>query len=163
MSHRELCLIVAKYFLSQPWCDIAGWELRYNRGFADVLAVGKDKVPLKICVAEVKRTRGDLLADLNVGKLLRYERGTTHCYLAATPEALRLGKLTEDEVINDLTKLGLPQSWGILVIENDKVRSIRSVTRIDPGNRIRLRSLIRKLARSNMYRSLQIEIIDDED
>lgn len=155
MTHRDLCIEVGRWFLGQPWCQLIGWELKYNYGFADVVALTlRDKDPnRRICVAEVKRTRSDLLQDLNKGKLLKYEQGTTHCYLAATSEALRLDKISEDACLADLTKLGLPKSWGVLVI-GQEVRSIRSARSINKPNSLRARALCKRIARSHMYRML---------
>ncbi len=155
MTHRDLCIEVSKWMLDQPWCQLTGWELRYNHGFADVVGLTlKDKDPNKrICVAEVKRTRADLLQDLNKSKLLKYEQGTTHCYLAATPEALRLDKISEADCLIDLTKLGLPKKWGVLVI-GQGVRSIRSAYAINKHNSLRARALTKRIARSHMWRQL---------
>jgi hypothetical protein len=155
MTHRELCIEVAKYFIETSWCQLMGWEISYNYGYADVVGITlRDKDPHKrIAVAEVKRTRADLLQDLNKGKLLKYEKGTSHCYLAATPEALRLDKVTEAACLEELTKLGLPKSWGVLVIDQG-VRSIRSARQINKVNLLRTRALTKRLARSHMYRML---------
>jgi hypothetical protein len=155
MTHRNLCIEVGRWFIGQSWCQLTGWELKYNFGFADVVALTlRDKDPnRRIAVAEVKRTRSDLLQDLNKKKLLKYEKGTTHCYLAATPEALRLDKVSEQECLEDLTKLGLPKSWGVLVIDQG-VRSIRSAREINKPNLLRIKALTKRIARSHMYRML---------
>jgi hypothetical protein len=155
MTHRDLCVEVVRWFIAQPWCQLAGWEISYNYGFADAVGITlRDKDPNKrIAVAEVKRTRSDLLHDLNKGKLLKYEKGTSHCYLAATPEALRLDKVTEAACLEELTKLGLPKSWGVLVIDQG-VRSIRSARSINKVNLLRTRAITKRLARSHMYRML---------
>lgn len=74
----------------------------------------------RIAIAEVKRTRSDLLADLRAGKLLRYAEVATHLYLAATDEALGLAgdeRLTRErtaKVLADLAEHGLPRTWGVL-------------------------------------------------
>ncbi len=155
MTHRDLCILVARYFIDQPWCSLTGWEITYNRGFADVIAISlKDKgLTQRICVAEVKRTRADLLCDLKKQKMLKYEKGSTHCYLAATPEALRLNKITEKECLEELTKLGLPNLWGVLVI-GAPIRCIRSPRKINDFNILRNRALTKSIARSHMYRIL---------
>lgn len=74
----------------------------------------------RIAIAEVKRTRPDLLADLRAGKLLRYAEVATHLYLAATDEALGLAageRPTRERtarLVADLGELGLPRGWGVL-------------------------------------------------
>lgn len=147
--------MVGCWFLEQSNISLIGWEFKYNRGFIDVLGLSlSDRGIQKICVAEVKRTRADLLQDLKKHKLLKYEYGSTHCYLAATTEALRLDKQTEKQAVEELHKLGLPKTWGVLVIEQ-VVRSIHSAQQINKPNSLRIRGLIKKVARSNMWRALK--------
>lgn len=156
MTHRDLCVKCAEYFISQPWCKLVGWEIKYNTGFADVIALSlKEKgATQRICIAEIKRTRADLLQDLNNKKLLKYEVGSTHCYLAATPTALRLDKISEKQCLEELTSLGLPLNWGVLVIA-DKIYSIRQARNINKFNVLRSRMLMRRIAISHMYRILK--------
>lgn len=164
VTHRELCVTTVRYLLENPIYGLAGWELRYNRGFADALAVTiKDRAsnPRITCV-EVKRTRADMLADLKARKMLKYEKGSTHCYLACTPECLRLDRQPIAQAIEELTELGLPTKWGILIIRGDVVTSIRNAYSIGPYNKTRARALIKKLARSNMFRALGLPNDDRE-
>lgn len=158
-THRDLCVTVVRYLLENPIYGLAGWELRYNRGYADCLAITlKDKATNpRITVVEVKRTRSDLLADLRAKKLLKYEQGSTHCYLACTPECLRLDRQPINQALEELTKLGLPTKWGILIIKGDSVTSVRNAYSIGPFNKTRCRALIKKLGRSAMFRSLGME------
>lgn len=77
-----------------------------------LLPGGRGKGPKPwIRAVEVKRTRPDLLQDLRAGKLLRYECQATHCYLAATAEALG------DDGPEQLTARGLPRTWGVLKLK----------------------------------------------
>lgn len=157
-THRSLCIAAARWLLGRPGLDLACWELKYNRGFVDAIAVStkrrtKNK---KICIVEVKRTRSDLLQDLNKGKLLKYEKGSTHCYLAATIEALRLNTLNEKQCIEDLTSRGLPSHWGILVYSPDgnMLRSIRKVKKLRNAHKLTLQSIITRIGKSFMYKAL---------
>jgi hypothetical protein len=117
-SHRRLCEIVAKWSLKQKIYDICSWELQWNNGFVDVIALTS---PLKsngrITSIEIKRTHSDLIADVTKGKLLKYELGSTHCYLAGTKEAFNITNTTsKKEVINKLTEMGVPKYWGLLLL-----------------------------------------------
>ena len=117
-SHRRLQEIVAIWLLKQSIYDICSWELSWNDGFVDAIGLTS---PLKsngrITAIEVKRTRADLLADLNRKKLLKYEEGATHCYIAATKEALGITKdIDKKKAIEILTSIGLPKYWGILLL-----------------------------------------------
>lgn len=117
-THRDLCMIMAKYMLKQAWCDIACWEIAYNDGFVDAIGLSSPLAKEERIVAiEVKRTRADLLADINRKKFLKYEQGSTHCYLAATASALGLNKKKDKQVVlKDLEERGLPKYWGIIVL-----------------------------------------------
>lgn len=156
LSHRDLCVKVGRWFIGQPWCQLMGWEITYNTGFADVVAISLKEKKRRVAVAEVKRTRSDLLQDLNKKKLLKYELGSSHCYLAATKEALRLNKISKEACLKELTELGLPKAWGVLVIdtEYETVESIRSAQQINEPTLPRLRLLTKRIARSHMYRML---------
>lgn len=66
----------------------------------------------RVTVLEVKRTRSDLLSDLRKGKMQAYSRVATHCYVAATPEALAGGTP------------GLPEDWGIVELRWDLWRGL---------------------------------------
>lgn len=154
-SHRDLCSVVLQWLLSQRSLDLGCIELKHSGGFVDTVALStkKARVPYKICVAEVKRTRPDLLQDLQAKKMLKYERASTHCYLAATPEAL--GNQSDKDVIQDLTRRGLPPHWGLLVIHGSTCRSIRPAQRHRTLHYPSVVSLTRKIARSLMYRSFR--------
>lgn len=143
-SHRKLCEIVAAWLLHNR-CDIVCWELAYNDGFVDAIGLtnpSKDKG--KIVAVEVKRTRSDLLADLGRKKFLKYENGSTHCYIAATPQALGYKKGEEKAVLKDLTERGVPPYWGVLLLpphgwRKPKVlRPARLFGKITPGAQIEL-------------------------
>lgn len=73
----------------------------------DLLGLGDvDGVESAVAV-EVKRTRADLRGDLKVGKMIRYEPWATHCMLV-------LGSELYDTGFDDLRKMGLPDHWGVM-------------------------------------------------
>jgi Holliday junction resolvase-like predicted endonuclease len=143
-SHRTLCQIAAKWLLKNG-CDIVSWELAYNDGFVDAIGLSHPKKEKgKIAAIEVKRTRSDLLADIGRGKFLKYEHGSTHCYIAGTPQALGWKKGEEKALLKDLTERGVPAYWGILLLpphgwRKPKVlRPARSFGKIIPGLQVDL-------------------------
>lgn len=158
-SHRDLCKISARWLLDQYYIDLVSWELKYQRGVYDVLGLtskprSKEK---KLVAIEVKRTRADLLQDLRKKKMLKYERRATHCYLAATSEALRADKFSNQEILKDLKAKGLPSYWGLLLLPttgNAAPKVIRGARRHKTIRTITLRTLTRRIARSFMYRVL---------
>lgn len=158
-NHRQLCKLAAQWLLDQYYIDLVSWELKYVGGVYDVLGLSsKDTYKEKKLVAiEVKRTRADLLQDLRRKKMLRYQRRATHCYLAGTPEALRAGRLSNREVINDLRKKGLPVHWGVLLLPTQgsgPIKVLRGARRHKHVRQKTLRDLTRQIARSFMYRVL---------
>jgi len=135
ITHRTLCHQIAKYLYGYYWCDIVGYEVAYNKGFADVLGITiRSRIARpRIVVVEVKRTRADLLQDLRKRKLLKYERNSTHCYLAGTAEALNTRQLrTNRAVIQDLRALGLPDNWGILHITKSSKNDCKVIRDAQP-------------------------------
>jgi hypothetical protein len=145
------------WLLDQAYIDLVSWEMRFNRGYVDAIGItshprAKQK---KISVIEVKRTRSDLLQDLRKQKMLKYERTASHCYLAATTDALAFPKKTKAEVLADLKARGLPVYWGVLMFCPDgKIEVIRGSRRKQPASSRSITMLIRKIARSWMYRVL---------
>lgn len=123
-THRALQGVVLRWMLAQDWCQVGAVEVKN----LDVLGVSlpahlrpsrRTRFPKpRITIAEVKRTRADLLQDLRAEKMHGYAVLGSHMYLAATDEALRwpdrrvIGP--EDDVLLDLTERGLPKSWGVL-------------------------------------------------
>ena len=142
MTHRDMCHAAAQWLLQLGWCDLVAWELTYGKGVADVLGLGTKTN--KVAVIEVKRTRADLLADLRQKKMLRYETGSTYCYLYASKDCFLKDPLEE------LQSLGLPLHWGVLV---DGVL-IRSPRQIKAQMKTRVQSLIKKIAKSHMWREI---------
>jgi hypothetical protein len=136
---------------------MVGWEIKFGKSILDVVGVStKGRIDKRITIIEVKRTRSDLLADLKKGKLLKYEAQGTHCYLAATPEALRLDKLTATEVLQDLQDRGLPAHWGVLSINDSKtVHVVRSCKRHRPTPTATLQALVGKIGRASMWRYME--------
>ena len=156
-THRDYCKQTAFWLLEQSGIDLVSWELKYVRGVYDVIGVtSKEYARVKKLVAiEVKRTRSDLLQDLRKRKMLKYEARATHCYLAATPEALRLHKLTTPEALADLKTRGLPTYWGVLVLTNNPLKPIRVLRGARKHKSVQsstIRTLTRKIGRSWMYR-----------
>lgn len=119
-THRRLCLITAAWLKKQKFIDHVAWEMSWNSGFVDAIgfsSYGKPN-PRVVCI-EVKKSRGDLLADINSGKYMKYEEGASHCYLAGTPSSFSLKSLKVADrlsVIRDLKSRGFPDSWGILLL-----------------------------------------------
>lgn len=93
----------------------------------------------RIAIAEVKRTRSDLLADLRAGKLLRYAEVATHLYLAGTDDALGLAageRPTRERTARLLAELGehgLPRTWGVLRLRVWEQRPHRDLAELAPG------------------------------
>jgi hypothetical protein len=160
-THRELCKIAAGWCLKQPWCSLTSWELSYKRrSVLDVVALSsRPKIKNKrVAILEVKRTRSDLLQDLRKRKMLKYESTATHCYLAATKEALALLSKSTYKVLDDLEAKGLPPHWGILVLptspKDKRPYILKKARRIKSANTRTINSLIHKIALSMMYRVL---------
>ena len=156
-THRDLCKVALSWLITQPGIDLAIDEIKFGRGIADVLGVttSTKSTNRRIAVIEVKRQRQDLLSDLRARKLLKYERTSTHCYLAATHEAF--GNKTNQEILQDLETKGLPKYWGVLLlpISGRAVKVIRGAKRKQPANIRSLRMLIAKIAKSYMYKTLR--------
>lgn len=156
MTHRQLCKTAASWLLKQRSIDLVTWELKYIGGVYDVVGLSTSPTTqqLRLCAIEVKRTRSDLLKDLRTRKILKYQKRATHCYLAATPEALLLHKLTAKETIKDLQSRGLPKHWGVLCFINNEVKVLKAPQRNKTIRNITVQKLTRKIARSYMYRIL---------
>lgn len=157
LSHRDLCILATAWLLKQSWCDIACFEIKYNRGFVDAVGISKPRAKKpRVTVIEVKKTRADLLADINSKKYLKYEPGSTHCYLAGTREALMLHKRSVKEVIADLKNRGFPDHWGILVFgPRGGITTLRKTQAHRKTTRVRTQALTRKIAKSLIYRAIQ--------
>lgn len=157
MSHRDICIAVAAWVLSQPHTGLVAWEIKLGRSILDVLGVStKRSNDPRITVCECKRTRSDLLSDLKKQKLLKYQTHGTHYYLAATPEALRLDKLSTSEVLGDLHDRLLPVHWGVLSVASDGfIRVLRAAKRHRPTPGNSIVSLTKKMARQHMYNRLR--------
>lgn len=155
MTHRDLCKLVAQWLLKQPSINLVIDEITFGTGIADVLGIStKASVKNKrIAICEVKRSRADLLADLRSQKMLKYEYTSTHCYLAATAEAL--GKGTPTEILQNLTEKGLPPYWGVLFIEGSNIVVLRNPRSKQKANSRSLEMLCKRIARAYMYRSFK--------
>lgn len=159
-SHRDLCRLTASWILDKPGIDLSCYEMKWDKGMVDVIGLSSSERcrNKRLIVVEVKRTRADLLQDLRKKKLRKYESKATHCYLAATAEALQYCNVNRTKVINDLRKKGLPVKWGVILLPSkpgkQKPRVIYNPTKMRPAHARTLKSLIRKIARSYMYRVL---------
>lgn len=156
-SHREYCKLVTEWLIKQSWCDIACWELKYKRGFVDAIGISKPAARNhRVTVVEVKRARGDLLQDLRANKYMKYQPGSTHCYLAANADALALGKKDMAEVIKDLRNKGFPDHWGILLFgPRGSVSCVRRAKTHSKTTIVRIRELTRQIARSLCYKAIK--------
>lgn len=152
MSHRDLTLIVARWLMSNPAYDLVSTELKVKNSVFDVIAVNSNPSALnpRVTVVEVKRTRADLLADLRVRKMHKYEKIASHCYLAATKEALKYS--STKEILADLKKKGLPEKWGVFVIDTE--RCIRPAKQLKSINKTSIQFIVRKIAKSLCWKYL---------
>jgi hypothetical protein len=159
-THRDLCRLTAAWILQKPGIDLACYEMRWNKGLVDVIGLSSSErcKNKRLIVIEVKRTRSDLLQDLRKKKLCKYESKATHCYLAATAEALQYSNINKTKILNDLRKKGLPVQWGVILLptkaSNQKPRVLSNPRKMRPAHSRTLKALIRKIARSYMYRVL---------
>ncbi len=158
-SHRDLCELTGMFFLRQHWCQLMTWETRFSAGMVDVLAVSTRQKRPRVATVEVKRTRSDLISDLRRKKMLKYEKQASHCYLAATAEALKLDSWTKTKVLRDLAVKGLPGYWGILVLPTQAGdRSpyfLRNPRQIKPAHPRTIQAAIKRIAISMMWRTLK--------
>lgn len=88
----------------------------------------------RLAVVEVKRNRSDLLQDLKRGKMLKYERVASHCYLALHPSCLKAElqgpnqrALLKEQQLVELEDLGLPVHWGVMLVTEAKTPTPRSI------------------------------------
>jgi hypothetical protein len=130
---------------------LASFEISLGEGIADVIAVGKSIDP-KLAIIEVKRTRADLLQDLRAKKYLKYEKNSTHVYLACTAEAF---KYTGDDLFEDLQKRGVPKKWGLLLITPSDIIVLRKASAHRAMQRDVFQTAIRKIAKSLCYKQLK--------
>jgi len=100
--------------------------------------------PSLVVIAECKRTRSDLLADLRAQKLRRYEAAASHCWLVANAEVVR-GDAAEisrwqkdrDAAVAQLEADGLPAAWGIAIVGGAWADGVRRVFSIRDAQRLR--------------------------
>jgi len=150
-THRDLCMITAQWLQSQDWCDIVSWEISYNDGIVDAIGLTSPMASTrtKIVAVECKRTNSDLIADLKASKYMKYEYGSTHCYLAATKEALKY-KLSHKEVFDYLASYRFPIYWGVILLPTygrkspQVLRAARPFGTVIPGHQLDLTIRIAK-------------------
>jgi len=150
MKHRELCEEAAKWLLKQNKINLVSFELGWSNGVFDAIGItlpDKNVIDPRICIIEVKRTRADLLQDLNNKKMLKYEKHGTHVYLALGPEF-------SSSILDELPKLGLPNHWGVPLFTKEGFISIRNAKVIKKASQTELNRLTKKIALSYMYRVL---------
>lgn len=160
LSHRDQCHRAAKWFYEQYQIDLVSFELKVDkRSIVDV--IGLTTYPTtaqrKILIGEVKVTRADLLQDLRKGKMLKYQKHASHCYLLATRAALNLNKQNTIQLLTELDSYGLPKSWGIVLLpdtEQEEPILIRKPQRLKIPRYETIQKYIRKIARSYMYKIL---------
>lgn len=155
ITHRDLCRLAAEWLLKQSWCDVACYEMKIGKGFADSIGVSKPRARShRVTIIECKRTRSDLLQDLRAKKFLKYEQKSTHCYLAATSEAY--GEMTNSQILVDMKNKGVPDYWGLLKFgPRGGIICLRSAKAHRKTTATAVRSIIRKIAKSLCYRAIQ--------
>jgi hypothetical protein len=170
MNHRQICHSVASWLLKQQAIQLVSWELALDVGVLDVIGITtkNKKYPTRVVVAEIKRSRADLLQDLKKKKMLKYEARATHCYLAVTADCLwtpselaagaHLSPTASTQALEFLASKGLPSYWGVLVphprTPDDWIcmRPARATgTRVTEATSA---AIIKKIALSFMYRIL---------
>jgi len=181
--HHTLCLHGLHWAVRQRWATSASvevtlrrprwWWLEYVESSeakrrppvqaprADVAAVGDDRIAL----IEAKVTRGDLLADLRAGKMMRHYGWATHCYLL-------LGGEVVDTPLAELAALGLPGTWGVLrcgeaeppevVSPYHLVRSVRTARRLRELRPDDAGAVQRAIGRSAAWRILRAAVAELE-
>lgn len=154
-THRDLCYLCMDWLLGQSWSDSACVELKLGRSFADAVGVCKPRArPKRVTIVECKRTRSDLLQDLRKGKYRKYERNSTHCYIAGTSEAFR--GMLDKQIIFDLKNRKVPDYWGILKItDQGDIVCIRKARAHKTITTAQINAIVRKIARSLSYRTIE--------
>lgn len=117
--------------------------MAWNNGFVDAIGFTSPnaKHPRVVCI-EVKKSRADLLADVNASKYRKYEFGSSHCYLAGTLAAFGVRAIKDMPLaIQDLRFRGFPDNWGILLLPrsgNGKPKLVRAARqmRVPPPNEL---------------------------
>lgn len=152
-EHTDLNTLVARWLKEQHGIDLVATELGWFDSVFDVVGCTVNpRSKAKITIIESKRTRADLLQDLRKGKMLKYTKHGSHCYLAATAQALN--HTTVEQTLLDLTNKGLPTSWGVLLISNDQVVCLRAARKTGDVHPLSHQRLIASIARSYMYKYL---------
>lgn len=150
--------------------EFKAWQKTANRTEAFVKkppryphGTGGKARPLRVSVVECKRTRSDLLSDLRVLKMLKYEGVASHCYLCCHPDAFCKveGRITlsanKKMILEDLSQKGLPKHWGVLVCgdRSGEVYSFRNAKKIQERDEVNVRVMADHIARSWMFRSMK--------
>lgn len=127
-------------------------------------SLARARVAPRVVVVEVKRTRSDLLADLRVGKLRRYESAATHCYLLIAGPCVGLSWMPwwpEEEqgrALHVLAADGLPDAWGVLGAvqgrQGVRVERLRAPGRIREAEPWEVQAWADRMLRSMSHRIL---------
>ncbi len=156
-THRDICVATGVWLLQQYWCDLAAVEIAFATGIGDAIGISSSpkKQSQRLTLCECKRTRSDLLSDLRAKKLLKYEAEATHCILVATKEAyLWKQDKTKADVLNDLKEKGLPDHWGIAVIEGSEITLLRKPKKIQALTQEKKNEIVLRVAKSYCYKYL---------
>jgi len=129
----------------EAWSDggeVGPRPTRYDPPAPAPVTYGSPLKRPRVTILEVKRTRSDLLADLRARKMLGYEPLASECYLACTPPCLGLPKLNPTKesraaALADLEALGLPGSWGVMLLPERPPHWQGHATVIRPPRRLR--------------------------
>jgi len=154
--------------VSQEWQDaLERWNTNGRKGRRPGLnnrwGVEPDRVGRpRIVAVEVKRARSDLLADLRVGKMLRYESVASECYLAYASEWSPETTQEERDIVTveELAEFGLPSHWGLLrmSIHPNQVYTglVRRARRHRDADLSEVRLWTYRVGASLAYRSVQV-------
>lgn len=134
--------------------------MAWNNGFVDAIGFTSpnSKNPRVVCI-EVKKSRSDLLADVNAFKYMKYEYGASHCYLAGTLAAFGVKAQADMPLaIADLKKRGFPDHWGILLLPRSgyrKPKLIRAARSMRAPLQSELQSLCLKALNALAHKGLR--------
>lgn len=137
--------------------DRHGWRRLHGQIYLDQYT--DDQVPLvkragppRVQVVEVKASVADLLADLRESKMHTYEPWVTHFCLAGPDEVIARAKADER----------VPGRWGLLVVEESRVRIERAPTRQRRGSPRMLIEALHRVLVSSSWRAAKLALPEFE-
>jgi len=161
LSHRDYTIISMRWLLTKSSIDLAAWEIAVSkRSIVDAIGMNTNLTVQNktIAIIEVKRTKADLLGDLARGKMLKYMGFASHCYLAATGEALAyIGNNSKAATFALLAEYGLPDTWGVLLLpksSGSKITVLREAKRLSNPSAEKANRLLRHIAKSYMWKTI---------